>query len=251
MTGHSSPDIAKTRIARTMGKASRVVRPPGSGVPVPGTPGLADSLGRLLQNYDVLEGQLGFNNPQIETNRFSLRRELERMGATFRFGAKVTDLCSSGEGVSLAALCQGILNSRDRFLLPAATPILFNLTIVVGAWAVAREWGNATVVLAGAVIVGGLLQFVVQLPSVWSLQFAVRPLWKAVRSPGVQQVLLLMVPGIAVLGINQLNQFVTNRFASVLGDGAVTAKRVACSRRAWRWKSAMPTTAARLVTATA
>jgi putative peptidoglycan lipid II flippase len=125
--------------------------------------------------------------------------------------------------ISLAALCQGILNSRDRFLLPAATPILFNLTIVVGAWAVAREWGNATVVLAGAVIVGGLLQFVVQLPSVWSLRFAIRPLWKAVRSPGVQQVLLLMVPGIAVLGINQLNQFVTNRFASFLGDGAVTA----------------------------
>ncbi len=125
--------------------------------------------------------------------------------------------------ISLAALCQGVLNSRDRFLLPAATPILFNLTIVLGAWAVARGWGHATVVLAGAVIVGGLLQFVVQLPAVWSLRFAVRPLWPAVRSPGVQQVLLLMVPGIAVLGINQLNQFITNRFASFLGDGAVTA----------------------------
>lgn len=49
------------------------------GVPTPGTPGLADVLGRLLQNFDVLEGQLGFNNPQIETNRFSLRRELLRI----------------------------------------------------------------------------------------------------------------------------------------------------------------------------
>jgi putative peptidoglycan lipid II flippase len=125
--------------------------------------------------------------------------------------------------ISLAALCQGILNSRDRFLLPAATPILFNLTIVLGAWAVARQWGYATQVLAAAVVVGGVFQFVVQLPAVWALRFAVRPLWRAVRSPGVQQVLLLMIPGIAVLGINQLNQFVTNRFASFLGDGAVTA----------------------------
>lgn len=125
--------------------------------------------------------------------------------------------------ISLAALCQGILNSRDRFLLPAATPILFNLAIVAGAWAVARDWGEATVVLAGAVLLGGLLQFLVQLPAVWALRFRIRPLWRAVRSPEVQQVLLLMVPGIAVLGINQLNQFVTNRFASFLGDGAVTA----------------------------
>lgn len=125
--------------------------------------------------------------------------------------------------VSLAALCQGILNSRDRFLLPAATPILFNLTIVLGAWGVARDWGHATLVLGTAVVVGGLLQFVAQLPAVWALRFAVRPLWRAVSGPGVRQVLLLMVPGIAVLGINQLNQFVTNRFASLLGDGAVTA----------------------------
>lgn len=33
----------------------------------------------MKQNFDVLEGQLGFNNPQIETNRFSLRKELFRI----------------------------------------------------------------------------------------------------------------------------------------------------------------------------
>jgi hypothetical protein len=48
------------------------------GVPVAGTPGLADVLARLTQNFDVYRGQLGFNNPQIETNRFSLRNELFR-----------------------------------------------------------------------------------------------------------------------------------------------------------------------------
>jgi hypothetical protein len=30
-------------------------------------------------NFEVLKGQMGFNNPQIETNRFSLRRELFRI----------------------------------------------------------------------------------------------------------------------------------------------------------------------------
>ena len=48
------------------------------GEPVPGSPGLADALGRMRLNFDVLKGQMGFNNPQIETNRFSLRDEAFR-----------------------------------------------------------------------------------------------------------------------------------------------------------------------------
>ena len=41
--------------------------------PIAGSRGLADPLARMKQNFDVLRGQLGFNNPQNETNRFSLR----------------------------------------------------------------------------------------------------------------------------------------------------------------------------------
>lgn len=42
-------------------------------------PSLSDSMARMWQNFDlVLRGRLGFNNPQVETNRFSLRRELFR-----------------------------------------------------------------------------------------------------------------------------------------------------------------------------
>lgn len=49
------------------------------GKPVPGRPGLADALGRMSQNFDVLKTQLGFNNPQVETGRFGLRSELFRI----------------------------------------------------------------------------------------------------------------------------------------------------------------------------
>src|SRR5690606_15064636 len=49
------------------------------GVPVSGSPGLANTLAQLKLNFDVLKGQMGFNNPQVETNRFSLRRELYRI----------------------------------------------------------------------------------------------------------------------------------------------------------------------------
>lgn len=48
-----------------------------------GDPGLADPMARMFQNWEfALKGQLGFNNPQTETNRFSLRRELFRIGLT-------------------------------------------------------------------------------------------------------------------------------------------------------------------------
>jgi len=48
------------------------------GVPQTGT-GLADAMAVMERNFGVLKGQLGFNNPQKETNRFSLRHELFRI----------------------------------------------------------------------------------------------------------------------------------------------------------------------------
>jgi len=45
-----------------------------------GDPGLADPLAKMNANWNlVLKGQLGFNNPQTETGRFSLRNELFRV----------------------------------------------------------------------------------------------------------------------------------------------------------------------------
>ncbi len=57
------------------------------GAPVPGSLGLADPLGRMHDNFQILKGQMGFNNPQIETNRFSLRRGLFRL-----FDAETSDI---------------------------------------------------------------------------------------------------------------------------------------------------------------
>ncbi len=53
-----------------------------NGAPVVGRPGLADPLARLGQNFAVYKTQLGFNNPQTETSRFSLRQELFRIKGT-------------------------------------------------------------------------------------------------------------------------------------------------------------------------
>jgi len=51
-----------------------------AGEPIVGLKGLADPLGRLKANFEVLKPQFGLNNPQVQDARFSLRRELFRIG---------------------------------------------------------------------------------------------------------------------------------------------------------------------------
>ena len=121
--------------------------------------------------------------------------------------------------ISLAALLQAVLNSHEKFLLSAATPMFYNLTIAFTAWFVIPRFANPAPVLSVAVLVGGVLQFAVQAPAVRRLGFSVRPLWSGFSSPQVRSVLLLMLPGIPVLGINQINQLISNRFASFIDSG--------------------------------
>ncbi len=49
------------------------------GIPITGRTGLSDPLARLKQNFEVLSPRFGLNNPQQETARFSLRKELFRI----------------------------------------------------------------------------------------------------------------------------------------------------------------------------
>jgi len=121
--------------------------------------------------------------------------------------------------ISLAALLQAVLNSHERFLLSAATPMFYNLTIAATVWLVLPRFSNPAPVLSVAVLVGGFLQFAVQVPAVRRLGFSLRPLWSGFRNLQVRSVLFLMLPGIPVLGINQLNQLISNRFASYIDSG--------------------------------
>jgi len=104
--------------------------------------------------------------------------------------------------ISLAALLQGVLNSHERFLLSASTPVLLNLTLAGAAWWAVPRFANAEIVLSAAVVIGGFLQFAVQAPAVRRLGYSLRPAWSGLWNPQVRSVLLLMLPGIPVLGLN-------------------------------------------------
>jgi len=123
--------------------------------------------------------------------------------------------------VSLAALCQAILNAHHRFAAAAAAPILLNLSMICAALFVAPRLSEPTYALAGGVLAGGLLQIGIQLPQLRRLRSIGRPElgWS---DPAVRSVLVLMAPRLVAYGINTINTVVATRFAAGLGEGSVS-----------------------------
>lgn len=151
--------------------------------------------------------------------------------------------------VALAAVAMGMLNARGRFGVPASASSFFNLgSIVVGvgaAWWMApgylsSVWGDGPVpasvstelaeraILGMAIgtVAGGALQLLVQVPSLYRLNYRYRPML-SFRDPGVRQVLALMAPATIGAAAVQVNVLVNSNFASQLGDGAVSWLNVA------------------------
>ena len=123
--------------------------------------------------------------------------------------------------VSLAALCQALLNAHHRFAVSAAAPIFLNVSIILAAALVAPHLAEPTYALAGGVLVGGLFQVAVQVPQLRKLRTVGRPAlgWS---DPAVRSVLLLMSPRLLAYGINSVNTVVSTRFAASLGNASVS-----------------------------
>jgi len=127
--------------------------------------------------------------------------------------------------VALAAVCMGMLNARGQFAIPALAPTLMNLGMIVfglGLIPVCRALGAPPILaMAIGVAIGGLLQFVVQLPPLFRLGFRWR--WERPGShPGVRRVAWLMLPATIGLAATQVNLLVSTLIASLLPQGSVS-----------------------------
>ncbi len=122
--------------------------------------------------------------------------------------------------LGLSGVVVGILNSYERFSVPAMTPVVWNLAIIVGLWfGVPRVAdGDAQLyVYAGAVLVGTVLQLLLPLPWLLGLDGRLRPVidW---RDPAVRRVFALMVPVTVTLGLVNISAVIDTFFASRLID---------------------------------
>jgi putative peptidoglycan lipid II flippase len=127
--------------------------------------------------------------------------------------------------VALAAAAMGMLNAVRRFTVPALAPVFLNLGMIVagvGLIPVFTAAGQpAILAMAVGVLVGGFLQFAVQVPALWAMGF--RPAWPpALGHPGVKRIAFLMLPATIGLAATQLNLFVNTILASMLIEGSVS-----------------------------
>jgi len=127
--------------------------------------------------------------------------------------------------VSMAALVMGMLNAKNVFGIPAMASSFFNIGSIVGgvtlgAWIDPDFGPRALVGLAIGTLIGGALQFAVQLPPLARLGFKYSPDFRW-RDPGVNSILLLMGPSVIAASTTQFNVLVNSMFASTLGDGAI------------------------------
>ncbi len=128
--------------------------------------------------------------------------------------------------ICLAGFFAGVLNSFDHFSVPAFAPMLLNLALIAATIFLCprlEDIGvNAAYGLAAGVLVAGLLQVLVLLPVLrrFGFRFAFAP---SLRSSGVRELLVLVIPSMAAAGIYQINVLCDRLVAGWIGAGAVTS----------------------------
>ncbi len=147
-------------------------------------------------------------------------------GDNFELAVDLTRIIAVGIGfLVMSAWCLGILNSHRHFFLPYAAPALWNAVQIVAlllAWQ--RDWSitDATRGVAIAVVVGGLLQLLIQLPTVLRLAGGLR-LAFANGDPNVRDVRRRFGPAVVGRGAVQLSAYLDLFLASFLAAGGLSA----------------------------
>ncbi len=132
--------------------------------------------------------------------------------------------------VSVAALVMGMLNSKMIFGIPSSASSAFNFVSVIAGVALAyafspqQDWRSphfderGVIGISLGVLLGGLAQLLIQLPSLWKVGFRFKWKWD-LSHPGLREVWVLMIPSVIAGSAVQVNVSVNGIFASHI-DGA-------------------------------
>ena len=123
--------------------------------------------------------------------------------------------------ISMTALAGGILNTFDRFLVPALTPALLNISMISCAVLLSTRMEVPVMALAWGVLIAGALQLLVQIPALMRLRVLPRPRW-GWRHSGVRKVLKLMIPTLIGSSVAQINLLLDVVIATFLVSGSVS-----------------------------
>ncbi len=123
--------------------------------------------------------------------------------------------------ISFTALAGAVLNTLGRFAVAAFTPVLLNVCIIAMAVYAAPLMENPAFALAWGVFLGGLVQFLFQIPFLYRAGVLVKPQW-AWHAPGVAKIRKLIVPALFGVSVTQINLLLDTLIASFLITGSIS-----------------------------
>ena len=122
--------------------------------------------------------------------------------------------------ITLVALSGATLNIYNRFAVAAFTPVFLNIAIIGCALFLAPLFEVPEMSLAIGVFLGGLIQFLFQLPFLAKQGLLVRPRW-GWADPHVKKIRTLMLPALFGVSVSQINLLLDTVIASFLITGSV------------------------------
>lgn len=122
--------------------------------------------------------------------------------------------------ISLTALCAGVLNSFNRFAVPAITPVWLNLCLIGAALGLAGHLQEPIMALGWGVLLAGVVQLGFQLPAMARIRMLTRPRFRP-RDAGVRRVGRLMLPAMFAASVSQINLLIDTLLASLLVTGSI------------------------------
>lgn len=123
--------------------------------------------------------------------------------------------------ISLVAYAGGVLNSFQRFAVPAFTPVFLNICMISAALWGTRLLPVPIIALAWGVFLAGAVQLAFQLPSLYRLGLLTLPRW-GWKDSGVQRIMHLMLPAILGSSVAQINLLLDQIIASFLIAGSIS-----------------------------
>lgn len=123
--------------------------------------------------------------------------------------------------VTFVALSGAILNTLGKFGVMSFSPVLLNIAMIVTALFLAPQMDNPDLALAIGIFLGGLLQFLFQIPFLRKAGLLVKPKW-AWNDEGVKKIRTLMIPALFGVSVSQINLLLDTLIASFLMTGSIS-----------------------------
>jgi len=123
--------------------------------------------------------------------------------------------------ISLTAMAASLLNVKQRFAIPALTPVLLNVALILAAIFLAPKMAQPIIALAWGVFIGGAAQLALQIPFLLKEKCLPIPRLTGAKA-GVKRIAKLMLPAIFGSSIVQLNLLINTVIASFLTVGSIS-----------------------------